>query len=146
MLAGWTGKVKDKANNAVVVDKPTYDKILKEVPTFKLISQSILIDRMKVHLISLLLWLALPDLDADRPAFSRTSQVNGSLARAAIKYLEDEGLIKRIVHHRSQLIYSTFLTLLKSPCAAVFPPFPLIRSFPYTFAHLISFPSSRSPV
>jgi small subunit ribosomal protein S25e len=47
--------VKDKANNAVVVDKPTYDKILKEVPTFKLISQSILIDRMKVHLISLLL-------------------------------------------------------------------------------------------
>ncbi|KEI36745.1 uncharacterized protein L969DRAFT_54591, partial [Mixia osmundae IAM 14324] len=40
----WSkGKVKDKANNAVVLDKPTYDKILKEVPTFKMISQLIVV-------------------------------------------------------------------------------------------------------
>ncbi|RXW19317.1 hypothetical protein EST38_g6541 [Candolleomyces aberdarensis] len=80
----WSkGKVKDKAQHAVSLDKPTYDRILKEVPTFKFISQSILIERLKV---------------------------NGSLARVAIRHLEKEGQIKRIVHHSAQLIYtrSTF--------------------------------------
>lgn len=52
---------------------------MKEVPTFKFISQSILIERLKV---------------------------NGSLARVAIRHLEKEGQIKRIVHHSGQLVYS----------------------------------------
>ncbi|KAH6888382.1 ribosomal protein S25 [Coprinopsis sp. MPI-PUGE-AT-0042] len=56
----WSkGKVKDKAQHAVVLDKPTYDRILKEVPAFKFISQSILIERLKI---------------------------NGSLARVAIRH------------------------------------------------------------
>jgi small subunit ribosomal protein S25e len=55
---------------------------MKEAPTWRLISQSILIERLKV---------------------------NGSLARVAIRHLEKEGLIKRIVHHSGQLIYSAFL-------------------------------------
>lgn len=63
----------------VVLDKPTYDKIFKEVPTFKMISQSVLIDRMKI---------------------------NGSLARVAIQHLERDGLIKKVVHHHGQLVYS----------------------------------------
>jgi len=76
----WSkGKVKDKAQHAVVLDKPTYDRIMKEVPTFRFISQSILIERLKI---------------------------NGSLARVAIRHLEKEGAIKRIVHHSSQLIYT----------------------------------------
>ncbi|KAI9633022.1 putative 40S ribosomal protein S20 [Dioszegia hungarica] len=76
----WSkGKVKDKAQNAVVLDKPTYERIIKEVPTYKVISQSTLIDRMKV---------------------------NGSLARRAIAHLEKEGLIKRVVHHHGQLVYT----------------------------------------
>jgi len=76
----WSkGKVKDKAVHAVVLDKTIYDRILKEVPTFKFISQSILIERLKI---------------------------NGSLARVAIRHLEKEGTIKRIVHHSSQLIYT----------------------------------------
>jgi hypothetical protein len=33
-------------------------------------------------------------------------KVNGSLARVAMRHLEKEGLIKRIVHHSDQLIYS----------------------------------------
>ncbi|OAV95138.1 hypothetical protein PTTG_03858 [Puccinia triticina 1-1 BBBD Race 1] len=75
----WSkGKVRDKSNNHVICDKPTFDKIFKEVPTYKMISQSVLIDRMKI---------------------------NGSLARVAIQHLEREGLIKRIVHHRGQLVY-----------------------------------------
>ncbi|TIB69990.1 hypothetical protein E3Q10_02260 [Wallemia mellicola] len=76
----WSkGKVKDKAQNAVVLDRPTYDRILKEVPTFKLISQSTLIDRLKI---------------------------NGSLARIAIRHLHREGAIRQIVHHNGQLIYT----------------------------------------
>ncbi|CED84866.1 40s ribosomal protein s25 [Phaffia rhodozyma] len=76
----WSkGKVKDKAAHHVVVDQATYDKIVKEVPTYKLISQSILIDRHKV---------------------------NGSVARAAIRHLAKEGSIKKIVHHNGQWIYT----------------------------------------
>uniref|UniRef100_A0A0W0FD66 40S ribosomal protein S25 n=1 Tax=Moniliophthora roreri TaxID=221103 RepID=A0A0W0FD66_MONRR len=76
----WSkGKVKDKAQHIVSLDKATYDRILKEVPTFRFISQSILIERLKI---------------------------NGSLARVAIRHLEKEGQIKKIVHHSSQLIYT----------------------------------------
>ncbi|KAI6151691.1 ribosomal protein S25 [Pisolithus tinctorius] len=80
----WSkGKVKDKAQHSIVLDKPTYDRIMKEVPTFRFISQSILIERLKV---------------------------NGSLARVAIRHLEKEGAIKRIVHHSSQLVYTRVTT------------------------------------
>ncbi|KDQ65054.1 hypothetical protein JAAARDRAFT_28716 [Jaapia argillacea MUCL 33604] len=80
----WSkGKVKDKAAHAVSLDKATFDRIMKEVPTFRFISQSILIERLKV---------------------------NGSLARRAIRHLEKEGLIKRIVHHSGQLIYTRLTT------------------------------------
>ncbi|MCO5585208.1 hypothetical protein L7F22_039140 [Adiantum nelumboides] len=76
----WSkGKVKDKAQNMVVLDQPMYDRILKEVPTFKIISQSTLIDRLKI---------------------------NGSLARVAIRHLERDGSIKRVIHHNGQLIYT----------------------------------------
>ncbi|GAA6051419.1 hypothetical protein NBRC10513_000386 [Rhodotorula toruloides] len=76
----WSkGKVKDKAQNAVICDKPTFDRIMKEVPTFKMISQSVLIERMKI---------------------------NGSLARVAIAHLEKEGLIKPVIRHRAQLVYT----------------------------------------
>jgi len=76
----WSkGKVKDKANHVVNLDKTLYDRIIKEVPTFRFISVAILIERLKI---------------------------NGSLARRAIRHLETEGTIKRIVHHHSQLIYT----------------------------------------
>jgi small subunit ribosomal protein S25e len=76
----WSkGKVKDKANHAVTLDKATYDRILKEVPGFKFVSQSILIERLKI---------------------------NGSLARLAIRHLENEGQLRRIVHHHGQLVYT----------------------------------------
>ncbi|KAH8074934.1 ribosomal protein S25 [Cristinia sonorae] len=76
----WSkGKVKDKAVHAVSLDKAMFDRIMKEVPAFRFISQSILIERLKI---------------------------NGSLARVAIRHLEKEGHIKRIVHHSSQLIYT----------------------------------------
>merc|ERR1719427_2282588 len=37
----WSkGKTRDKLNNAILFDKPTYEKLLKEVPSYKLITPS----------------------------------------------------------------------------------------------------------
>ncbi|KAG1443000.1 hypothetical protein G6F56_003244 [Rhizopus delemar] len=76
----WSAKkVKDKANNLVILDQPTHDRLFKEVPTYKLISQSVLVDRLKL---------------------------NGSLARIAIRELEAQGLIKAVSRHHAQVIYT----------------------------------------
>ena len=78
----WSkGKVKDKAQNAVYLDKVLYERVIKEVPTFKMITPSVLIDRLKI---------------------------NGSLARLAIRHFEREGQIKPVIHHNGQLVYSTY--------------------------------------
>ena len=66
-------------NNLVLFDKGTYDKLYKEVPTYKLITPSIVSERLKVR---------------------------GSLARRALLELTEKGLIKQVVAHRSQFIYT----------------------------------------
>ncbi|XP_077990255.1 small ribosomal subunit protein eS25-like [Glandiceps talaboti] len=76
----WSkGKVRDKLNNLVLFDKATYDKMMKEVPSYKLITPSVVSERLKVR---------------------------GSLARAALKELLRKGLIKEVVKHHSQVIYT----------------------------------------
>merc|ERR1712111_233301 len=70
---------RDKLNNLVLFDKPTYDKLLKEVPTYKLITPSIVSERLKVR---------------------------GSLARKALNELVQKGLIKQVVQHSAQTIYT----------------------------------------
>merc|ERR1712113_354663 len=76
----WSkGKTRDKLNNLVLFDKPTYDKLLKEVPTYKLNTPSIVSERLKVR---------------------------GSLARKALLELCQKGLIKQVVQHSAQLIYT----------------------------------------
>lgn len=50
----WSkGKTRDKLNNLVLFDKATYDKLLKEVPTYKLITPSIVSERLKVKTLML---------------------------------------------------------------------------------------------
>lgn len=76
----WSkGKMKEKVNNLVLFDQGTYDKLLAEVPKYKMITTSILCDRLRL---------------------------NGSLARAAIRELCTKGLIKPIAQHASQGIYT----------------------------------------
>jgi small subunit ribosomal protein S25e len=76
----WSkGKTRDKLNNLVLFDKVTYDKMIKEVPTYKLITPSIVSERMKVR---------------------------GSLARKALAEMKSMGLIRQVVQHRAQLIYT----------------------------------------
>ncbi|KAF9594449.1 hypothetical protein IFM89_031051 [Coptis chinensis] len=76
----WSkGKQKEKVNNMVLFDQASYDKLLSEVPKYKLITPSILSDRLRV---------------------------NGSLARRAIKDLMSKGSIRMISSHASQQIYT----------------------------------------
>nr|AGN29668.1 40S ribosomal protein S25 [Acartia pacifica] len=76
----WSkGKARDKLNNLVLFDKGTYDKLYKEVPSYKLITPSIVFERLKVR---------------------------GSLARRALIELAGKGLIRQVVSHRSQMIYT----------------------------------------
>merc|ERR1712168_1039990 len=76
----WSkGKVRDKLNNMVLFDKATYDKLLKEVPKYTLITPSVVSERLKVRV---------------------------SLARAALLQLKADGAIKEIVSHNAQRIYT----------------------------------------
>merc|ERR1719515_514146 len=46
----WSkGKVKEKLQNAVMFDKATFDKMLKEIPKAKLITPSVVSERLKVN-------------------------------------------------------------------------------------------------
>ncbi|KAK6635271.1 hypothetical protein RUM44_000522 [Polyplax serrata] len=76
----WSkGKVRDKLNNQVLFDKATYEKLLKEVPTYKLITPSVVSERLKVR---------------------------GSLARRALAELLQKGLVKQVIKHHAQVIYT----------------------------------------
>ncbi|EEH38813.2 40S ribosomal protein S25 [Paracoccidioides lutzii Pb01] len=77
----WSkGKVKDKANHAVVLDKATSEKLYKDVQSYRLITVATLVDRLKI---------------------------NGSLARKALSDLEEKGQIKKVVGHSKMNIYSS---------------------------------------
>uniref|UniRef100_A0A1B6EP59 40S ribosomal protein S25 n=1 Tax=Cuerna arida TaxID=1464854 RepID=A0A1B6EP59_9HEMI len=76
----WSkGKTRDKLANNVLFDKTAYDKLYKEVTHYKLITPAIVSERLKVR---------------------------GSLARAALEELESKGLIKLVVRHHAQRIYT----------------------------------------
>merc|ERR1712105_423826 len=76
----WSkGKVRDKLNNLVLFDKATHDKLLKEVPSYKLITPSVVSERLKI---------------------------SGSLARRALDDLQQKGLIRQVVKHHAQLVYT----------------------------------------
>merc|ERR1712243_370657 len=76
----WSkGKTRDKLNNLILFDKPTYEKLYKEVPSYKLITPSLVSERLKVR---------------------------ASLARAALEELLEKGLIKEVTRHRAQRIYT----------------------------------------
>ena len=81
----WSkGKQKDKVENAVLFDKVLWDKLNKEIPKAKLITPSIISERIRV---------------------------NGSLARQAIKVLEEQGHIVRVCEPSSKLqIYTRKVT------------------------------------
>merc|ERR1711918_154348 len=76
----WSkGKVREKLNNSVCFDQATYDKMMKEAAAWKLVTPSVLSERLKI---------------------------NGSLARRAIKELLNAGTIRLVDKLSNQLIYT----------------------------------------
>merc|ERR1711981_594063 len=76
----WSkGKVRDKLVNLALFDKATWDKFAKEVPAYKLITPSIVSERLKVR---------------------------ASLAKSGLRKLAAEGKIRPVVTHAGQMIYS----------------------------------------
>ena len=76
----WTkGRSRDKLQNKVIFDQDAYDKLMSEIPQYRLISPAVVSDRLKI---------------------------NGSLARAAILLLAEKGLIRKVDQHSSQYIYT----------------------------------------
>merc|ERR1712203_864811 len=77
----WSkGKVSDRLANMVMFDKPTYDKLLKEIRKAKLITPAVVSERLKV---------------------------NGSVARLAIRHLEESGIITPLGDKSSALMIFT---------------------------------------
>jgi len=77
----WSkGKVKEKLANLVMFDQATYDKMLKEIPKAKLITTAVVSERLKV---------------------------NGSVARQAIRHLEEKGLIQPVGERSSSMLIYT---------------------------------------
>jgi small subunit ribosomal protein S25e len=80
----WSkGKVKDKAQHAVVLEKQTAERLQKDVQSYRLITVATLVDRLKI---------------------------NGSLARRALADLEEKGQIKKVVGHSKMTIYTRAVT------------------------------------
>lgn len=76
----WSkGKSASKLQNAVLFDAKTYDKLKTDVPKMKIITVATVSERMKI---------------------------SGSLARVAMKEMESDGLIRRVLYHRRQQIFT----------------------------------------
>merc|ERR1739842_142686 len=74
------GKITEKLSNMVMFDKATYDKMIKEIPKAKLITPAVVSERLKV---------------------------NGSVARQAIRHLEEKGYIASVGEkHAAMMIYT----------------------------------------
>lgn len=74
-----TKKVGDSAQHATTVSPELKDRIWKDASAFKLVTVSVLVDRLKI---------------------------NGSVARRALRALEEEGIIKPVITHSTQKTYT----------------------------------------
>ncbi|XP_075260397.1 small ribosomal subunit protein eS25-like isoform X2 [Convolutriloba macropyga] len=76
----WSkGKSRDKLNNSVYFDEETYAKFKKEVPNYRLITPSVVSERMKVRV---------------------------PLAKRALRELERHGQIRLVFKHGAQIVYT----------------------------------------
>eukprot|EP01013_Petalomonas_cantuscygni_P034786 TRINITY_DN6276_c0_g1_i2.p2 TRINITY_DN6276_c0_g1~~TRINITY_DN6276_c0_g1_i2.p2 ORF type:complete len:111 (-),score=46.32 TRINITY_DN6276_c0_g1_i2:65-397(-) len=80
----WSkGKTREMLNNAVMWDKNLVKKLENDVPKFKVISVAVISERLKV---------------------------NGSLARQALAYLVEKGLIKNVSFNSKIRVYTRAVT------------------------------------
>lgn len=75
----------------VVFDKATYDRLIKEVPSYRLVTPAVVSERLKV---------------------------NGSLARRGIQELLNKGLIKPVAVHGKSKVYTRSIVKEEEPTDA----------------------------
>ncbi|KAK4347412.1 hypothetical protein RND71_033751 [Anisodus tanguticus] len=98
----WSkGKQKEKVNNMVLFDKGTYDKLIIEAPKYKLITPSILSDRLREQEVCFFY-----EAEYGYSGLDVGELISGSLARKAIRELMAKGLIRMVSAHASQHIYT----------------------------------------
>merc|ERR1712176_1252772 len=86
----WSkGKTREKLDNAVMWEKGTLAKLESEVPKYKVITISVISERLKV---------------------------NGSMARAALVHLEQKGAIKPVSMSRGIKVYTRAVAEGAMPC------------------------------
>ena len=71
--------MREKMNSKVLFDEDGWNRFQAEVPKMKLVTPSALVERLKI---------------------------NGSLARAAVRYMAAEGQITAVETHSKQMIYT----------------------------------------
>ena len=109
---------------AVLFDKATFEKLQSEVPKYKMITPSILVDRLRVRppgprrvrrpRAATRGTCGVPGARAIQAALTASpppveiaaAQISGSLARLAMKMLEEDGKIKAITKHSKQWLYT----------------------------------------
>ena len=120
----WSkGKNKEKVNNAILFDKTSFEKMLTEVPKFKMITISILSDRLRVNCslarraLAVLVVRAAPSRAAAcksrargappvlQGALRRNPKWRSRASRLASRP-QEKGLIKPVVTHAKQVIYT----------------------------------------
>ncbi|XP_044460347.1 40S ribosomal protein S25-like [Triticum aestivum] len=80
----WSkGKQKEKVNNAVLFDQATYDKLLSEAPKYKLVTPSVLSERLRIN-----------------------ASLHGVPGGRGIKDLMARGLVREVSLHASQQIFT----------------------------------------
>ena len=72
----------------VVFDKATYDRLIKEVPSYRLVTPAVVSERLKV---------------------------NGSLARRGIQELLNKGLIRSVAVHGKSKVYTRAIVKEEEP-------------------------------
>ena len=121
----WSkGKNKEKVNNAILFDKTSFEKMLTEVPKFKMITISILSDRLRINCslarraLGVLVVRGAPSSaaapasgpGAAPPALQRAQSVTLNAAADVppprLARPQEKGLIKPVVTHAKQVIYT----------------------------------------
>lgn len=87
-------------NNQVLFDKATYEKLYKEVPQYKLITPSVVSERLKIR--GSLAKRALIEL-REKGKFLKHTALNLTLI---LLFCLLAGLIKQVTQHASQVIYT----------------------------------------
>ena len=97
----WSkGKSRDKLQNLCLFDKATFDRVMREVPKYK-------VHHYLSYYSNSIAQVITPSIVSDR------MKIRGSLARRVIKELHTMGKIKMLIQHGAQMVYSRAIEVVE---------------------------------